>query len=283
MPLSAARRLALRVSVYGVLCTAISRSALFAQQAPLPAHAPVHYIEREMFVPFALAFPRGLDVLEVYADTPGRHPLALLTHGTSNDNQARQHVTPWAQFRQALWFAQRGYAVLVVVRRGYGRSGGEEDGRQGGGCGRGSFWQSGKASAEDLEEVAKWAAKQPEIDAGTIVSAGVSTGGFAQAALSADPPKGLKAAISFAGGRGGDGKEHNCDLGGLVDAFHEYGKSAAKHGALPMLWILRRERSLVSSFDGQPVRVGLPGGRRIGGVRPGASRRRGRASSLWPR
>jgi hypothetical protein len=75
------------------------------------------------------------------------------------------------------------------------------------------------------------------VDADTIVSAGVSTGGFAQVALSADPPKGLKAAISFAGGRGGDGHEHNCNLSGVIDAFHDFGKAAQKHGDLPMLWI----------------------------------------------
>ena len=71
----------------------------------------------------------------------------------------------------------------------------------------------------------------------TIVSAGVSTGGFAQVALSADPPPGVKAAISFAGGRGGDGHEHNCDLGAVIGAFGSFGKSAHKHGDLPMLWI----------------------------------------------
>jgi hypothetical protein len=77
----------------------------------------------------------------------------------------------------------------------------------------------------------------PEVDADTIVSAGVSTGGFAQVALSANPPKGLKAAISFAGGRGGDGHKHNCNLSGVIDAFHDFGKDAHKHGDLPMLWI----------------------------------------------
>ena len=83
----------------------------------------------------------------------------------------------------------------------------------------------------------KFARTLPEVDADTVISAGVSTGGFAQAALVADPPKELKAAISFAGGRGGDGHEHNCNLSGLIDAYSAFGKGARKHGALPMLWI----------------------------------------------
>jgi dienelactone hydrolase len=199
---------------------------------------PVTFVEKEMWAPVPGAFPRGLDVLEVYADRPGRHPLAVLTHGTSDKEEDRMHVTPWAQLGQALWFARRGYVAIVVVRKGYGRSGGERDGSHGG-CGsrNGSFREAGEASAEDLKAVMKFARTLPEVDGDKVVSAGVSTGGFAQAALSADPPKELKAAISFAGGRGGDGHEHNCNLGSVIDAFAAFGREARKHGTLPMLWI----------------------------------------------
>jgi dienelactone hydrolase len=203
-----------------------------------PAHGPVHLVAKEMWVQAPQAFPNGLDVLEVYMELPGRHPLVVLTHGTSNEPDVRAHLTPWAQFSQAQWFAQRGYVALVVVRRGYGRSGGQQDSTNGG-CGfrGGSFEQAGEASADDLRAVMAFARSLPEVDGNTMLSVGVSTGGFAQVALSADPPKGLKAAISFAGGRGGDGHEHNCNLDGVIDAFRDFGKNAHKHGDLPMLWI----------------------------------------------
>ncbi|MGA7315958.1 MAG: CocE/NonD family hydrolase [Silvibacterium sp.] len=208
------------------------------QENAKPRQPPVTFVEKEMWAPVPMAFPNGLDILEVYADRPGRHPLVVLTHGTSDKAEDRMHVTPWAQLAQALWFARRGYVVIVVVRKGYGRSGGEQDGRHGG-CGsrNGSFEEAGQASAEDLKAVMKFAQKLPEVDGETVLSAGVSTGGFAQAALVADPPKELKAAISFAGGRGGDGHEHNCNLSGVIDAFGAFGKGARKHGPLPMLWI----------------------------------------------
>jgi dienelactone hydrolase len=195
-------------------------------------------VEKELYVPAPMAFPGGLDVLEVYCVLPGKHPLAVLTHGSSNDPAERAHVTPWAQMRQAQWFARRGYFAMVVVRSGYGRSGGRQDSASGG-CraGIGSFEDAGEASTRDLRAVMDYARKLPEVDATTIVSAGVSTGGFAQVALSADPPPGLKAAISFAGGRGGDGRENNCDLPAVVNAFRVFGKDAHKHGDLPMLWI----------------------------------------------
>ena len=195
-------------------------------------------VAREMWIHVPESFPNGLDALEVYMDLPGRHPLVVLTHGTSNEPDVRAHLTPWGQFPQAEWFAERGYVAIVVVRRGYGRSGGQQDSTNGG-CGAraGSFYQTGEASADDLRAVMDFARSLPEVDGDTMLSAGVSTGGFAQVALSADPPRGLKAAISFAGGRGGDGHEHNCNLDGLIDAFHDFGKRAQKHGSLPMLWI----------------------------------------------
>jgi len=212
-------------------------SARTATEKTPQGQRTARYVEKEIFVPTLKARPQGLDVLEVYVDLPGRHPLVVLTHGSSVDHAEHAHVTPWAQLNQALWFARRGYVVLVVVRQGYGRSGGEEDGRHGGCGSQGSFEEAGEASAEDLRDVIQWAVKQPEVDPDTVLSAGVSTGGFAQVALSANPPRELKAAISFAGGRGSDGKEHNCDLGGLVRTFSSFGKDAAKHGPLPMLWI----------------------------------------------
>jgi dienelactone hydrolase len=177
-------------------------------------------------------------VLEVYFNLPAKQPLAVLTHGTSNDSIVRAHTTPWSQIRQAQWFARRGYFVMVVVRSGYGHSGGRQDVASDG-CryGGGGFEEVGEASVQDLRAVMEFAKKLPEVDSTTILSAGVSSGGFAQVALSADPPPGLKAAISFAGGRGGDGHEHNCNLEGAIDAFRSFGKKAHKHGDLPMLWI----------------------------------------------
>jgi dienelactone hydrolase len=231
-----------------LLCLLVQAPAGFAQntgevvpdpQVPAtPDHVAVRYLQKEMVIPDPLAFPNGLDAVEVRADIPGRHPLVVLTHGTSDKEEERAHVTPWAQLRQAMWFARRGYVAIVVARRGYGRSGGQRDGN-GGGCGDrvGSFKFAGEASADDLRVVIRFGQGLAEADPNTVVSIGISTGGFAQVALSANPPPGLKAAINFAGGRGSDGHEHNCNLGGLIAAYADFGKSAHKHGDLPMLWV----------------------------------------------
>ena len=208
------------------------------EEKAAPNQVGVHYLKKEFWVPMTLAFPNGLDAIEVYADRPGKHPLVVLTHGTSDKEEERRRVTPWAQLGQAMWFARRGYVAIVVTRRGYGRSGGQRD-RNSGGCSSrgGSFKDAGDASADDLRTVIKYGQGLPEVDPQTVVSMGISTGGFAQVALSSEPPRQLKAAINFAGGRGADGHEHNCDLYGLTGAFGDFGKGAKKHGNLPMLWI----------------------------------------------
>ena len=220
----------------------IAQNPTDAEPEPVEPATPnqivIHYIQKEIFIPAPLAFPNGLDAIEVYADRPGRHPLVVLTHGTSDKEEERARVTPWAQLGQAMWFARRGYVAIVVARRGYGRSGGQRDGNAGGCRARGgSFKDAGEASADDLRAVIKFGQGLPEVDPETVVSIGISTGGFAQVALSANPPPALKAAINFAGGRGGDGHEHNCDLSGVVGAYESFGKAAHKHGDLPMLWI----------------------------------------------
>ena len=181
-----------------------------------------------------------------------------------------------------MWFARRGYVAIVVARRGYGRSGGKRDGNSGGCSSRGgSFKDAGDESADDLRAVIKFGQGLPEVDPNTVVSIGISTGGFAQVALSANPPPGLKAAINFAGGRGGDGHEHNCDLGGLVGAYGDFGKSAHKHGDLPMLWIYSENDHWFTPAMAQQFEAGLQQERRKRAVRPRPARPRRRPSSLF--
>ena len=265
-----ARNLAFTVA-WMLVFTAVAGTQSPANSEPEPASPPapnqtvIHYIQKEIFIPAPLAFPNGLDAIEVYADLPGRHPLAVLTHGTSDKEEERERVTPWAQLGQAMWFARRGYVAIVVTRRGYGRSGGKRDGESGGCRSRrgGSFQQAGEESADDLRAVIKYGQGLAEIDSTTVVSMGISTGGFAQVALSANPPPALKAAINFAGGRGADGHEHNCDLYGLIEAYKDFGKAAHKHGDLPMLWVYAQNDhwftpSMAQQFEAAYTKSGDP-------------------------
>lgn len=198
-----------------------------------PAVDAQNYVEREVMIPWVEAAPAGLDALLVYADLPGRRPLVVLTHGTSRTAEEHALVTPWQELPQALWFARRGWIVLVVVRRGYGRSGGEKDVRRGGHCPMNDYAGAAEYGAEDLRAAIDYGRRLPQVDPARIVSAGFSTGGLATVALTTHPPPGLVAAISFAGGDGSQGDHNVCNASDLVHAYRNLGKRSR----VPMLWI----------------------------------------------
>jgi dienelactone hydrolase len=205
-----------------------------SQAAPAPQRAlALHYVEREVVIPWVEAAPAGLDALLVYADLPGRHPLAVLTHGSSRNPHEHAEVSPWQQLPQALWFARRGWVALVVVRRGYGRSGGVQDSRHAGRCPATTYEEAGEYSAQDLRIALEYGRAQPNVLPDGSIVVGVSTGGLATVALTAKNPPGVAAAISFAGGRGSRADHDVCNPGDLIAAFRDYGKTSR----VPMLWI----------------------------------------------
>ena len=144
--------------------------------AVLSAHAQ-HYVEREVRIPWVMAGVNGLDALLVYADLPGKHPLALLTHGSSRNPDEQAHLTPRQELPQALWFARRGFVALMVVRRGYGTSGGEKDMHRYPRSMQIDPQHAARNAAEDLRLAIDYARGLPQVDATHIVAAGVSTGG----------------------------------------------------------------------------------------------------------
>ncbi len=202
---------------------------LFAVSSSLHAQ---RYVEREIVIPWVEADP-GLDALLVYVDLPGKHPLALITHGSARKTEDHALVSPWQFLPQALWFARRGWVALVVVRRGYGRSGGDSDSNHAGHCPQTDYEGAAHFSAIDLRFAIDYARTLPMVDATQIVAAGVSTGGLATVALTVNPPPGLVAAINFAGGRGSKADHDVCNPDDLIGAYRQLGKKSR----IPMLWI----------------------------------------------
>ena len=74
---------------------------------------------------------------------------------------------------------ERGYAVLVPVRRGYGASGGKFGDSYGRCSGPPDFRRAGEGAALDLLATIEWAKSQPDLDAKRWMLAGQSAGGFA--------------------------------------------------------------------------------------------------------
>lgn len=83
---------------------------------------------------------------------------------------------PWQELPQALWFARRGFVALVVVRRGYGTSGGEKDMHRCPRCMQIDPEDAGRNAAQDLRVATEYARELPQVDPTHIVAASVSTG-----------------------------------------------------------------------------------------------------------
>ena len=82
------------------------------------------YVREELRIPMAEAGPHGLEALLIRPAGGGPYPLALLSHGSPRQASARATMSVNGLYRQAIEFARRGFAALIVLRRGYGTSGG---------------------------------------------------------------------------------------------------------------------------------------------------------------
>jgi dienelactone hydrolase len=173
-----------------------------------------------------------LEALFVRPNEPGRYPLVLLAHGSPRAAADRPNMTPLAMLPQALEFARRGWAAVIVMRRGYGGSDGGWA-ETFGGCDNPNYTDAGYGGAADLKRTLEFVSHRPDVDPARMIAVGVSAGGFATVALTADPPPGLVAAISFAGGRGSQTADQVCHAERLIEAFRAYGKRSR----VPMLWV----------------------------------------------
>jgi dienelactone hydrolase len=190
-------------------------------------------VEESLRIPMPEAGKKGLEAFMVRPNDSSPHPLALLTHGTPRAASDRFEVSALNLVPQAREFARRGWTTVIVVRRAYGTSGGgyAENGRA---CSsHPDYDDEGKESAKDLRFSISYLSKIPQVDASRIISVGISAGGYANVALTANPPPGLLAAISFAGGRGSRAPDEVCNPDYLVRAFGDFGKTSR----VPMLWV----------------------------------------------
>ncbi len=203
--------------------------AVFFSVLALAAARADEFVREPLRIP---ASGTHLDALLVRPEGAGRFPLLLLNHGSPRSAADRPGMSPEALLPQARQFAQRGFAVAIVMRRGYGGSGGGwAEGY--GPCADPDYVKAAAAAVADLKGAVAFLRQRPDIDATRILAVGHSAGGFATVALTADPPPGLVAGISFAGGRGSQSSDEVCGDDALVEAFRGFGKTSR----VPMLWV----------------------------------------------
>ena len=166
----------------------------------------------------------------------GPFKVAIVNHGSPPSGADRPKMSV-PSFRSASeWLVERGYMVVLPLRRGYGEPENTPWPEKYGTCDNANYIAAGKAAADDIEAVARYARTMPMARKDRVVLIGQSAGGFGVAASAGRNIDGVVAVINFAGGRGGhqgpSGKE-NCAPDRLVTAMRTFGGGAK----VPSLWL----------------------------------------------
>lgn len=206
-----------------------------------PREAPAALREEIVRLPATLADAAGrphevtLVVTVFRDDVRDRSPFLILSHGRSVSAQGRGQLGRARYSQNAAWFVQRGFAVVVPTRAGYGATGGP-DLEAAGRCDAMDFPARFAAGAANIEAVLRWVRAQPWADPARGLLVGQSFGGAASLALAARDPPGILGVANFAGGGGGDplGRpEEPCDAEGLGRTMAGYGTGVR----VPALWL----------------------------------------------
>jgi len=168
-------------------------------------------------------------------DSIKKSPYLLFSHGRAGTDQERVSFGRSSERKNSEYFISKGFAVILPTRMGYGVSGGP-DAEYSGACGSKNYLEARKVSVGQSKQVLNHVLDFSYIDKSKGIVVGQSVGGFTTIGLSAENVLGLKGAINFAGGDGGDPKqfpERPCSEHLIKDTF-------AKYGALnkvPTLWL----------------------------------------------
>ena len=162
----------------------------------------------------------------------GPFPLAVINHGTPPD-KGKLPDAKLGFARAARWFVGQGYMVVVALRPGYGSSIGRYL-EAAGTCRTEDFVAAGRKTAAIEGAIVTAASALPGVDPRRIVVVGQSAGGYGAVALADAPPPGVVAVVSFAGGRGSNGKETIC---AGEDRLIAAEKTLGAANRLPQLWL----------------------------------------------
>jgi dienelactone hydrolase len=168
-------------------------------------------------------------------DAIKKAPYLLFSHGRAGTDQERGKFGRSSEKRNSEYFVSKGFTVILPTRIGYGVSGGP-DADYSGACGNKNYLEARKVAIDQSKQVLNHVFDFNYIDRTRGIVVGQSVGGFTTIGLSAENISGLKGAINFAGGDGGDpikSAEKPCDDYLIKDTFAKYGAS----NKVPTLWL----------------------------------------------
>jgi dienelactone hydrolase len=200
-------------------------AALWLAGALIPQPEPSRFIQQDVRIRSPDArYTLAVSILRPRGDGP--FGAIILNHGVPATAAAREAESPALFLHTATAFAQRGYAVFMPVRRGFGATGGTfaEDT---GSCSNPDFHGGERAAAADVLAASEFARKLPYVDGSRIILAGQSAGGVAALYAAAQRPQGLAAVLAFAAGRGADPAHPGvpCAAERLAAVFEDLGRA----------------------------------------------------------
>ena len=161
---------------------------------------------------------------------PGPLPVLVFNHGSTGAGRVSPADTQNYRYPEvARFFVERGWAVLIPMRRGRGGSGGEYLERYD--CDRAILAAGVDRAVEDLDAVLGFLATQSWADPARLLLGGMSRGGLLAVVYSSRRAVAARGVVSFAGGW----TVERCDARTRFneDTFAEAGRAAR----LPMLWL----------------------------------------------
>jgi dienelactone hydrolase len=168
-------------------------------------------------------------------DAVKKAPYLLFSHGRAGTDQERGKFGRSSEKRNSEYFVSKGFTVILPTRIGYGVSGGP-DADYSGACGNKNYLEARKVAIDQSKQVLNHVFDFSYIDRTKGIVVGQSVGGFTTIGLSAENISGLKGAINFAGGDGGDPIKSAVKPCGdylIKDTFAKYGAS----NKVPTLWL----------------------------------------------
>ncbi len=159
----------------------------------------------------------------------------ILNHGRGGNSEINNKRSVQPYFDNARYFVSKGYAVFLPLRVGYGATGGP-DVEFSGGCTARRYPPVYEAGAVQTIATIAYAKTLPYINPNDGIVIGQSFGGTIAIAMAAKGIPGVRAAINFAGGGGGNPDtrpEQPCRPDLLAELFGGYGATAR----IPTLWL----------------------------------------------
>ena len=169
-------------------------------------------------------------------DAIKKAPYLLFSHGRAGTDQERASFGRSSYKNISEYYISKGFVVILPTRIGYGVSGGPDAEFSGGSCQNKNYTESVKVVADQSKQVLNHVFDFGYIDKSKGIVVGQSAGGISSIGLSAENISGLKGAINFAGGNGGDPAKQSgkpCSEYAIKETFAKYGAG----NKVPTLWL----------------------------------------------